>query len=284
MEKQSKTIKFKVFNVKLLSELRSGEKAYREMFKTFFEADVRINTYSDKFIKFKTMFGIKDSEVIHGELIHYTNIDRDDWYDEIEDKETSVDIPPEKLKSAKMWSYFFIPSIHRFCFLDSADVSAGQIGKFLEEGLKKTLPMNEDIQVNIEISSDGIDEILNAKEVKSLKINLSYSNNDLTKDYAELLDNDMRDADVKDLEVDAKSRRNSTIDLQNSKILKAYLELSKSNGSAKAVIIKDKERVKIETKDYPLCLYVQVEGNDIQKSILDKMRSIFKRSNEEKES
>lgn len=279
MKASSKLIKLNVFNVKLLSDDRSGETAYRELFSELYKKDPRINTYGEKCTELRTMVGIDSSDIVYGTLLNYTVIDPDKWFDKTEDRRTRVELPEDKLPNYKIWEYFFIPSLHRFCILDKSGVSKVQVGAFLEKGLTQVLKKNEEIKVSIEVSSDAIERIINADEIRYLKINLSYSNNDLTYDYEKLIDDDMRVAKVEELEVEAKSRKKNSIDLEKSRLLKGYLRLSQSNGSAEATIVENKKTVKIETKDHPLRLNVEVSDENILKSVLEKMRSIFKRNN-----
>ena len=280
MKANPKSIKLNVFNVKLLSDGRSGEAAYRELFKDFYAANPRISTYGEKCTELRTMFGAED-EVMYGTMLNYTVIDPDDWYDKIEDRKTRVEMPEDKFPNCKKWDYFFIPSRHRFCFLDKQGVSAKQIGVFLEKGLSKVLKENEEIKVSIEVCSDAIERIINADEIARLKVCLSYSNNDLTADYEALIDDDMRAGQVRDLEIEVKRKNKGSIDLGKSKLLKGYLNLSKSNGSAEAVIVENQQNIKIETKDHPLRLNVDISDDNIAKSVLSKIKSVFKSGKDE---
>lgn len=279
MKIKSQSIKLNVYNVKLQSDHRSGESAYRELFKDLYKKDPRIFTYGEKCTEVRTMLGVDEADVIYGTLLNYTVIDPEKWFDKKQDKRTRVELPEDKLPNYKIWEYFFIPSLHRFCFFDKQGVSATQIGTFLEKGLFQVLKKNEEIKVSIEVSSDAIERIIRADEITYLKVNLSYSNNDLTTNYQQLIDDDLRASKIEELEVEAKSRKKNSIDLEKSKLLKGYLRLSQSNGSAQATIIENKKRVKIETKKHPLRLNVEIANDNMQNSIYEKMKEIFKRGN-----
>lgn len=277
MKGQNKSIRLLVFNVKLFSNHRKGEKVYRELFDKLFELDPRINTYGEKCTEFRTMFDIEFGEIIYGTLLNYSVIDPDNWFDKTEDRPTRVEIPEDKLPNCKIWEYFFIPSMHRFCFFDKQGVSSLQIGVFLEKGLSMVVEEEEEIKVSLEVSTDAIEQILHADELTYLKVNLSYSNNDMTTHYQEFIDNDMRESNVGELEVEAKGSMSSPIDLEKSELLKAYLMLSQSNGTAEATIIKNRKRRKIITKKHPRLVYVPIDKDrDVLKNIFEEMKSIFR--------
>lgn len=277
MKEQNKSIRLLVFNIKLFSNKRKGEGAYRELFNKFYELDPSINTYGEKCTEFRTMFGISDADIVHGTLLNFSVLDPDNWFDKTEDRPTRVEIPEDKLPNCKIWEYFFIPSMHRLCFFDRQGVSSLQIGVFLEKGLSMVIDEDEEIKVSLEVSTDAIERILNADEITYLKVNLSYSNNDLTSHYQELIDNEMRESNVSELEVEAKGTLKVPIELDKSKLLRAYITLSQSNGTAEATVIENKQKVKIITKNYPRRVYVPINAEgDILKDIFKKMQSIFR--------
>ena len=96
-----------------------------------------------------------------------------------------------------------------------------------------------------------IEEIINS-DIKEIDITISYSNHDLTDDIRSYIEDDMRNTNVKQLNINAKEKRNEHIILRENRLLKGALLLSQSNGEAKAKIVDSNGRTKtIKTSEFP---------------------------------
>ena len=275
-------VHLKVFNIKLISEKRSGADAYIDILKKLHNDNISINTYGDKFTEIRTLRSNHGGRIFTGSIINYTVLDPENWYNKRENKKQSYFVDENLYPNAKDCVYYFIPEAHRFCYIYTQGITPNQIENFLKEGLNKVVDEGEEIKVSIEVSQDIIDRILTADFLTRLEVQVSYSNNDLTEDYAELIDNDLRSTHVNEISIVAKSNKSTPLDLQKSKILKGYIQLSKSNGYAKATIRDSNNKKKtIDTKEHPLELTVEASTEDPSQSVLGKIMSLFRRNESE---
>jgi len=265
-----------LFNIKLLSNKRSGPEVYRELIHALHEQKVAVNTYSDKSMQLRTQFGTNE-KVIYGKIVYYTNLESDKVYNDQTNDIEPHQFDPNIHPNPKETSYFFVPEAHRFAIIANKGVSDTGVLKFLTQGLKQVIDWEEEIQVIIEQANDGYDMILSANEVKSIEINLTYSNNDKSDEFQELLDEDMKISNTEEMTIIAKGDNVNPIEIRKSNVLTGALKLSQSNGNAKATIIGgDNKKVKVETKDYSRKEIVDSPEGDEHNSVYNKIMGIFR--------
>ena len=278
-EKKSE-IKLKVFNVKLISKTRLGTDAYVELIEGLIKECPRVDVGSHRAIEFMRIGKDSDLNLYTGELIKYTILDEENWYNrktnELQSYEIKDDIFPNSVKC----NFFFVPEAHRFFYIDKSEFSDRQIDPFLHFSFYMVIIKSEELKIDIEVSHNVISEIINADIVSRLEINVSYTNNDLSEDYEEFVDKDLKDTGVNNINLVANSNKKSTLDLLKSKILKGYLLLSQKNGSAKATIKNEgKPRKKIITKDHPNRLSLNVRNEFIERDVYNEVMRIYRSSN-----
>ena len=255
-KKRSKSRNFKIsmFNIKI-SPKESNEnftELYADLIKRLYSENIAVNTRGDKWMEMWTQFSYENNKVLYGKLIYYTILEGTEWYNKREKEIQNVELDEALYPNAKEIEYYFIPEAHRFCFINKASgIAMSQIEKFLEDALPKLVDENKIVLINQELTTDIIDRIINAQKLFRLEVGISYSNNDLSDDFEELLDNDLRESQIQNLNMTAKSFKSETIDLENSKILKAALKLSQSNGYAEATINDGGKNENISTIEYP---------------------------------
>jgi hypothetical protein len=277
---KKRSFNISIFNIKISPKEKNKDftELYSSTFKKLHSENIAIRTRGDKYMELRTLYESEKKEVLYGNIIYYTILDGKDWYNKntklIEEKEVADGLYP----NAKEIEYFFIPEAHRFCFISKSNgIAMSQIEIFLKEALPKVVDNTKVILVTKELKSDIIEKILSAERLTRLDVGISYSNNDLSDEFEELLDNDLRDGQIKDFSISAKSFKSSTLDLQNSKMLKAAVKLSQSNGYAEATII-DKlgKSENIATIEYPRKdLIKTIVGNEFN-DVLKKVLSIFR--------
>lgn len=264
---KKKSFNILMFNIKVSPKTESEDftEMYSKLIKKLHSENVAINTRGDKFMELRTLNSFNEDEVLYGYMTYYTILDTKDWYNKRLKTIETVELNEDLYPNAKEVEYFFIPKAHRFCFISKTNgIAMSQVELFLQKALPGLVEVGKEVIVTRELTEDVIERILNAPSLSRLEISLSYSNNDLSDDFEELLDNDIRDGHVEHLNLTAKSFKAETIDINNSKLLKAALKLSQSNGYAEAVIQNEHGKNEIvATVEYPRKeLVFSTEGNE----------------------
>lgn len=171
-------------------------------------------------------------------------IDKDSY--EIKNSE----INPNEGLNLRQWTFYFFPKYHRMAIESKASLS--QVIKYFQSAFKNILLDEGLYSINIETDKGLIERIIDAKSLSSLKVDLSYSNNDNVDDWEQIIDSNLRESGTNKAQFDFRSSSKGNIQLNKSEILKAILNLSKSNGSAKATIIRgDGKSEIVNTDHYP---------------------------------
>ncbi|UBD73565.1 DUF4747 family protein [Parabacteroides goldsteinii] len=274
---RKKEIKVKIFNIKLISKERKGTEAYIQLIERVFKNWPRIDVGSHRAIEFMRTIKDKDILLYYGQIIKYTILDDENWYNRKTNQLQSYEIDDDMYPNSVECKFFFLPEIHRFCYIDKNEFSDKQMEHFLRSSFQTAINESEELKIDIEVSLDAINEILSADIVSRLEIDVSYTNNDLTEDYEMFVDDDLKDTGVSSLHLVANSRKKSTLDLLKSKLLKGYLMLSRKNGSATATIKNGKKpRKKIITKDHPNRLSLQVDKEFMEHDVYTQMIQRYK--------
>lgn len=274
-----------VYNIKILSNTREGDQVYSELITSLFSEKVVVNTYGDKAMKLRTQFFGLDNKVIYGKIVYYTTLEGDNWFNENNNEYETLEFDRTLHPNPKETSYFFVPNAHRFAIIANKGLSVKGVFKYLTEGLAKTVKSDEEIKVSIEQSNDGFEQIFRATEINRVKISLSYTNNDLTEDFEQFLDDDLKNSRVGEAEIIAKSSSAKPIDIKKSKLLTGAMRLAKSNGNVEANIINEFNKNElVNTEDYPEKLVISAFEGEEFKSVYNKIMSIFREnSDNEKE-
>lgn len=136
-----------------------------------------------------------------------------------------------------------------------------RIAKFLIGSFKLKLGDEDGFAINVEKDKNTIERIINAKGVVSVRVSVKYTNNDNCDEWEEL-DSDLRNSDTTNAELVLKSSKSKPIQVLKNKLLKAFLHLSKSNGTAKAEIINENGHTeKINTNEHPKIEVVDINQN-----------------------
>lgn len=229
-------------------------------------------------MELRNLFSYDNDKVLYGKLTYYTMLDGNDWYNKRLKTIESVELDNELNPNAKEVDYFFIPEAHRFCFIvKSNGIAISQVEDFLVKALPRVVAPGKIVTVTKELTEDIIERIINAPKVFKLEVGLSYSNNDLTEDFEKWFDNDLRDGQVENLNLTAKSFKSETIDLENSQFLKGALKLSQSNGYALATIQNlDGKNENVATTEYPRKERVLTSEGNEPRDVRAKVLSIFR--------
>lgn len=162
---------------------------------------------------------------------------------------------PNKGLEAKDMEFWFFPEFHRFAIFKS---NVSKIVRFLSSAFEEILGDKESFAVNVENDSNSIDRIINSKGVVKVNVSVRYTNNDNCEEW-EALDLDLRESDTTTANLTLTASKTRPIQVIKNRILKAFLRLSKSYGSAKAMIMNQKGIVEeVNTKEHPQTVLVDV--------------------------
>ena len=252
---KKRSFNISMFNIKISPKTNEENftQLYVDLIKNLHSENIAINTRGEKYMELRTLNSYDNDKVLYGNLTYYTILDGKDWYNKRSKTIENVEIGSDLYPNAKEIEYYFIPEAHRFCFISKTNgIAMSQIEVFLSKALPMLVSEEKTVFVTQELTEDVIERIISAAKVFRLEIELSYSNNDLSDDFEELLDNDLRDGHVRNLNLSARSFKSETIDLENSKFLSAALKLSQSNGFAEATIENaEGKNENVATIEYP---------------------------------
>ncbi len=233
---------------------------YEEIFKEFSKSEISGKSSREKeaLLVTNTLIPIKQNEnIIFGQFVEYTNIDKKKWFNLLKKEIDSEFAIPDHLKANSVKnSYFFIPKIHRFCYsyTSKEKIDPINVETFLNNAFTKFLNKNYHKiyypEINFEKERETIDEIINAEQLFSLEITVSYSN-DFSKDLKDFFEEDMRESNADSIKINANNKNGESLDISKGRILRGAIEASTSQGTATARIKNGKTSKTIKTIDHP---------------------------------
>jgi hypothetical protein len=280
-----KTIKsnYLGINIRLKSNNRKGDSAYVELINKIAELGYE-KISLDKAMTIRTLFrntaDFKGTShmYFHGKLTKFTFLDGGNWLNLKNKDLENYDLPVNLYPNACDADFVFIPSAHRFFIKINNKISLISLMKFLSAALNTVVPSDELFEVTMLQSQDVIDEILSSKKLSRLKVNISYTNDDLG-DIAEVdIDDLLRGAQVGNLDMILKPDQNEYLDTQ-SNFVKGVLKVAKDNGSAEASIENiEGKTYKINTSEHPEKFQIESKKleeipNNVFKLVMDKYRN-----------
>jgi hypothetical protein len=265
---KTKEHKFYAINVKLRKRNSKQDlkpEDYVRVFQKVFNEKIHKQSSSSKHCIFRFMQAEKgaNKEVLYltGILVQFTFIENEKWFNlKNMDLDEAFKVPDDLFPDPVQTEFIFVPAAHRFCFKfgAGANLSPNPIKLFLERALNEACKSDEFVQVDLETDHSTIRKIMNAKELKKLKISINYSNLDIGSDIKKFVEDENRKTNLKKIEIVATPKTGESIDLNDSIILSGALQGVPSNGEAEATIINENnKREKIKTSNYPVVLRVK---------------------------
>lgn len=282
MAQQQKLKEFKYFgfNIKIQPNERNNNSVYKQVIKDLFTKDIIAQVGGEKAVTLRTQFSTeiplksKTETVYYGKITRYTTLDGKNWYDKTKKDFVNFEIPLDLFPNGFETDYVFIPAAHRFYIRVNAKVGVNAVQKYLLLALPQVLQSPETFTVNIIQSQDVIEKILQSKELDSLKVALTYTNDDIGDEAQQLMDDLLKDGNIGEFIGAFKPDNTGNLNT-NSQFIRGVLELAKENGVAEAVIRDDNGRKqKIITDVYPEKIVIKSEED--QTSIIDLCISILK--------
>ena len=284
-QSDEKNFSIQIVNVKLMSNNRSGDDAYKQVISRIKNDKIHIPVYGEnQHMILRTQFstfvrvGEENIEVLYGKIAKYVIIDGDDWINLSNMEVENVDLPTNIFPNLKETSYFFIPRAHRFAFIHDQSFSAKNVHKFLSKAVDLVIEEDEQSEVIIEQSEDIFERIVNAEFVKKLLISISYSNADTGDEAYEFMDSQIRESEMKRLKLEATPNQNGDIKT-NSFLIRGALKVAQSNGYVQATIVENNVRVKIDTNTHPRTIHTRCEEVSLLGFVVTKIINIFRPNN-----
>ncbi len=281
-QSNEKNFRIQILNLKLMSNNRQGDEAYKDIVTRIKNQKVHIAVYGEnQHMILRTQFstlvsvGNQNVEVIYGKISKYVIIDGDDWINLSSMEVENVDLPANLFPSLKESDYFFIPRAHRFAIVNSQGISANNVHKFLSNAVNQVIEADEQSEVIIEQSEDIFERIINAESIKKLLVDISYSNADTGDEAYEFMDSQIRESEMRRLKLEATPNQNGDIKT-TSLLVRGALKVAQSNGYAQATIVENNTRIKIDTKTHPRILHIKCEEVSLMGYVVNQIMNIFR--------
>jgi hypothetical protein len=276
--------KVQLLNVKLLSNERHGDVAYKNIMSEIFRNRIKIPVYGDANMIFKTQFedvvnvdGLERA-ILYGKISRFTLIDGNDWLNLDNMEVENIELPINTFPSYKESEYIFIPEAHRLAIVNKDGFSVSLVEKFLKGAIKNVINTDEDYEVYIEQSEDVFSRIMTADQILKLQIDISYSNNDIGDDSYEFMDSQLRIGEVGRMKLDVSPNHNNNINT-DVKIIDGALKVAQSNGFVKATIMENGKKIKVETKEHPKTITLKCIETMLRQNIVQTVIRLFRNNN-----
>lgn len=103
---RKKEIKVKIFNIKLISKERKGTEAYIQLIERVFKNWPRIDVGSHRAIEFMRTTKDKDILLYYGQIIKYTILDDENWYNRKTNQLQSYEIDDDMYPNSVECKFF----------------------------------------------------------------------------------------------------------------------------------------------------------------------------------
>lgn len=281
-KRQRSKIKGYIISIKLFSSLRKQEKLYSNLMEQMYNEKIVGEIRGDSRMLVRTMFKRKEDNLLYyyGQLGRYTIIEGNDWLNFENRERDTVDIPVNKFPNLKDVDYIFIPDAHRFFIKSTQGITINTVVRFLKSAIKKTLSDEEQLDVNLELSTDIIDRIIKAPSIHEITIEITYTNDDTNTATADFIDQQLKRAKASKAVLKFKADTNEDIQVQGT-FIEGALELSRTNGSAEAKITNaEGKHETIKTKEHPNIYTISIPSTVTQEeAVADEILTKF-RNNE----
>ncbi len=262
--RKPRPVRLVMLNIKLRSSEREGCDAYFELLHDVYEKRLIGKPKRGNSVILRTQHSkeIDNQKILYGKISRFTNLDSDDWIDLDKMEIASFEIPENLFPNLKETEYFFIPKAHRFCMKKSQALSVTQVEEFFNKVLKECLKTGEEFEVCIEQDSDTIQQILNARAIRRVEVEISYTNNDMKDEAEEYVEDIFKEMQATRAKMVMEPDHHNHLSIDN-KFLRGVIKLAKSNGYVKAKIVDAKNKVKnIFTKKHPEIIAVNIQNAD----------------------
>ncbi|HCM34046.1 DUF4747 family protein [Chryseobacterium sp.] len=243
---------FSIINIKIHSKEENKQTLYSQMINQIFNFTdfyVKIGNKNglvlkkiDKKLINKSLLGsefeelqYKSYEIYECEFIKYKIEDEKDKHYDTERKEIKPGNPNAVVKpNAYEISFYFIPAIHRLLLPIKSKLTPKQVELFFNQALLKIYETESYFNIDIAKSIDEVEKIFSFKTLDKLQLEISYTNDDLGDEEKLFMDALLKESNVNKYKAEFDSEKKESLNL-DSKLIKGGIELSKENGTLKAI-------------------------------------------------
>lgn len=216
---------------------------------------------------------------LYGKLAQFTYFENKSWFDiDTLDLDSQFQLRDGLFPDAVETDFIFDPKNHKFSFItkSSIAISPNPVRLFWQEALNAVKEEDEFIHVDVVSGNDFNSKLSNARSVRRIEIDLNYSNSGIGSISKKVIDEDLKKSNAKNATLVVVSKRNETINIEESDIIKGALELSEEDGEAKAKIVDQSGNiVDISTRQFPKKDFFESNLIHLFDNFFDKIRSIW---------
>jgi hypothetical protein len=192
---------------------------------------------------------------LYGKIAQFTFFENKSWFDiDTLDVDLQFKLRDGLFPDAVETDFVFDPDKHKFSFITKSSVSISPypLRLFWEEALNSVKNEDEFIHVDVVTSQDFTEKLSTARVIRRLEIDLNYSNSGIGSLTKEIIDIDLKKTNAKNATIVMVAKKNESLNIEESKIIKGALELSEEDGEAKAKIVDESGNlVEISTRQFP---------------------------------
>lgn len=262
--KQKKTVEVAFINIVLYPTEKQKPEEYVRLLSSIMQDRIKVKSSKSERETLLRTFDKCDS-YYHGFFCNAIFLSEDSKTLNIKDNTLeNSDTDPNKGIDAKDMEFWYYPQHHRFAVCKA---NLKRIFKFLYESFKFKLGDEQFFAINVENDKQTIDKIIEAKSLIDITVKVRYTNNDNLEDWEEL-DDSLRSSNTENADLHMRSGKTNPIDVAKNKILKAFLYLSKSYGTAKARILNDSGKIELlNTENHPNTVQVDMVNDNVAKNL-----------------
>lgn len=230
---------------------------------------------------------IGDNTMLWGYLTRYTPVTSDkllNLEEPDQEEHQQEGITANRGTNPRDVLFFFSPENHRLAIKkNGAPVSIKQAYDYFDKALRGVLNTGQILDLDIEQSGDTFKEILDAPRIKRVEVEVTYTNNDMSKESAADVDRTMKSGNMRRLVMTAIADESTEgLDVDKIPFLQGAVELAQSNGKVRATIVDAKSPGKrgrtVVTDEHPREeAVISTSAAGVVRDIYAKLKSLFPR-------
>ncbi len=278
---------FQFLNVKLLHN--QSPENYIQLFEKLKIEDYVVNVNKTKAVELVDFYKSQKAPGVYiGKMNSFMRMQSEQWYNRKTKKLVAgPEIDENLCPNTSEGLFYFIPERHRIAVSSASPVNVSLVRLFIIEASERLLGKQQ-LTVTTETDRGFIEEIKNAKEVSRIYVTWSYTNGDVQKGLAKILDDAAKKAGAARISAELYSAPGETLAVDEEDLSGAVLELSISNaeGEASATIRnpeynKNGKQIKanrknVTTRNYPLKYVFTSKLPEVPGKVYDFIMSRFK--------
>ncbi|MCW1713235.1 MULTISPECIES: DUF4747 family protein [Synergistaceae] len=253
---KDKRLKYYIINIK--TQPQHSPELYSDLFLYAFNNGLEGKIRGSERLMLSGVTKYEDN-TLTGLICRFTNIEeKSRWFDKIEKKPVENDNAPyipTNMKPNLRESRFVFDLRKHYMFIHTAlspySIATGLIDLFDKQEIEDKFGS---VDVVVVKDRNSIEQIISLPMKRSLQIKITIPNPDDLEEAAIEMEERLREANVRKYQVSQTAMPGEPLGLTED--IKTLLQLSITDGQAKAVGTIDGERVSVSTSDYPLEQYL----------------------------